>query len=159
MLCRAKSTSPLFQSRRRVLVIRTTERVGPNAWVSSVYVWRVTWQKRCSGQSGSERLRLRDPSLTKRRQIFFLIVTTKQLVTRRSENAKLEDKPDPAPACGRSRYGISIASLAGYELAHAAKAAAVAPARPRRSTITVSRQSSRLTAPWKRWQRGLLPLS
>jgi hypothetical protein len=27
-----------------VLVIRTTERVGPNAWVSSVYVWRVTWQ-------------------------------------------------------------------------------------------------------------------
>jgi Zn-dependent protease with chaperone function len=28
-----------------LLVIRTTERVGPNAWVWSVSVWRLTWEK------------------------------------------------------------------------------------------------------------------
>jgi hypothetical protein len=26
-----------------LLVVRTTQRVGPNAWVSSVSMWRVTW--------------------------------------------------------------------------------------------------------------------
>jgi len=36
-----------------VLVIRTTQRVGPNAWVWSVCVWRVTWVN--PSQVGAER--------------------------------------------------------------------------------------------------------
>lgn len=35
---------PVIPVSETLLVIRTTEQVGPNAWVSSVYVWRVTWQ-------------------------------------------------------------------------------------------------------------------
>jgi hypothetical protein len=35
---------PVIPVAETVLVIRTTERVGPNAWLWSVSVWRVTWQ-------------------------------------------------------------------------------------------------------------------
>jgi Zn-dependent protease with chaperone function len=34
---------PVVPVAETLLVIRTTERVGPNAWVSSLCVWRVTW--------------------------------------------------------------------------------------------------------------------
>jgi beta-lactamase regulating signal transducer with metallopeptidase domain len=37
-------SEPVIPMPETLLVIRTTERIGPNAWVSRVSVWRVMWQ-------------------------------------------------------------------------------------------------------------------